>query len=113
MRQRQDHLAGEEAREEALARVEASADPDWMEACLQIGRELADEMDAFTTDHIWERLPDDARTHEPRAMGAVMRSLSDLGVIERTDRTVNSHRPECHRRPVRLWRSKIREGSTP
>lgn len=112
MKQRQDPLAGEEAREEAMARVEAGANPEWLEECVKIGAELAREMDAFTTDHIWERLPDDAKTHEPRAMGAVMRNLSDLGVIERTDRTVNSHRPECHRRPVRLWRSKIKPGAS-
>ena len=29
-----------------------------------------------------------------------MSKLSDMGLIEATDRTVKSTRPECHRRPI-------------
>jgi len=46
-------------------------------------------------------------THEPRAMGAVMRSLARARVIEATDRTVESVRKANHRRPVRVWKSLI------
>lgn len=50
-------------------------------------------------------MPSDARTHEPRALGALMREAARAGDIEATDAWALSERVACHRRPLRVWRS--------
>jgi len=66
---------------------------------------LASERQRFTTDEVWARLDPDMRTHEPRAMGAMMRQAAKAGLITATDGYEQSTRPECHARPVRVWQS--------
>ena len=95
----------EGAREEAIARVGAHAAPDFKTAAARIIDRLAKERTSFTTDDVWALLPEGCETHEPRAMGAAMRAAAKSYVIAPTDRTVNSTRPACHARPVRVWRS--------
>lgn len=102
-----DAPAGVEARDRAVGRAERNADPRWLtqahlaiEALCRLRRE-------FTTDDVWDYLaahqldtPD-----EPRAIGAVMRSAARAGLIAPTDRYVNSERPDCHARPIKVWRA--------
>ena len=96
-----------ETRDRAIARVDRNADPRWkiharnaIEALCRLRRE-------FTSDDVWDYVaahqletPD-----EPRALGAVLRSAGQAGLIAATDRYVNSERPECHARPIRVWRA--------
>lgn len=92
---------------EAVNRVGAHADADWLSAAHRIVRRLADTRNEFTTDDVWAALDElDVVTHEPRAMGAVMRQAARGGVIVKSDRVRNSVRVECHARPVAVWISR-------
>ena len=104
-----DIFAGEEKKEAAIKRVGENADPMWFIVALAAVLECAQTAEEFTTDRVWALL---ARrgvrdTAEPRAMGAVMRQAATDGLIVATDRTRKSARPDCHRRPVRVWRSRV------
>jgi len=58
----------------------------------------------FTTDELWHHLGGlELTTHEPRALGAVIRSARRNGSIRGTGRYVTSVRPECHARPIPVW----------
>jgi hypothetical protein len=100
----------EAARDEAIAQVEANADLNWMAAAHTAVVLLAINCDEFSTDEMWEALREVEPTHEPRAMGAVMRAAARHGLIVKTDRVRNSVRPECHARPVAIWRSLVGGG---
>jgi hypothetical protein len=101
----------ESARDEAIAQVEANADREWKTAALGAVRWLAANRVEFTSDDVWRLLPDQsaATTHEPRALGAVMRKAARDGLVRKTDRVVNSTRVECHARPVAVWQSLVME----
>ena len=99
-------LPGADARDEAIKRVDAHASETWKRVAWSIVRYLAETQLEFTTDDVWQALK--ARrvtTHEPRAIGAVMRSFAKSGVIRNTKRMVESNREACHRRPVTVWES--------
>ncbi len=91
---------------EAIDRVERNADEQWKDEaykCVRLARVYYAE---FTTDTIWKMLENIGHTtHEPRAMGAIMRRAAKEGLIEPTGKYLKSRRPECHKRPVMLWRS--------
>ena len=42
---------------------------------------------------------------DARAMGAIMRRAQNEGRCESTDRIQRSARPECHCRPLMIWKS--------
>lgn len=91
------------ARDEALDRVDAHADPEWKDVADRVIRRLADTMREFTADDVRDALPDGVWTHEPRALGPRMLAAARAGLIERTDRSVTSR----HRNGglARVWRS--------
>jgi len=102
-----DPVQAEAAADEALARVEAHADPDWKDRAYAIIFELARVRVEFTTDDVWRELGQaGVDTHEPRALGALMRQAAADHVIAPTDRYKPSSRVVCHGRPVRIWRSR-------
>jgi len=104
--------AATQARDEAIDRVERNADPDWAEAAYLACRLVAEDQQFFTTDNVWQKISilfPQFKTHEPRAMGAVMRKAAKDGAIVPTDEYVRSDRPECHRRPMMRWESLIFE----
>jgi hypothetical protein len=92
--------------EDAVQRAEAHADDQWMEDARQALVVCARRGSEFTTDEVWSWLDwfSTATTHDPRAMGAVMRWAVQARLIEPTDRYTKSERPACHKRPVRVWR---------
>ena len=101
---------GAQARDEAMQQVDDHADTSWKGKALAAVLHIAEHGDEVTTDEVWaalEKWYPHLRTHEPRAMGPVMRRAAGLGLIERTERTTLSVRPENHRRPVRVWRSLV------
>jgi hypothetical protein len=87
-----------------LREVEDHADTDWKAEAMRVIRDLAERRATFTTDDVWQRLGH-VSTHEPRALGALMKRAASAGVIRATDGWAVSSRPECHGRPVRVWRS--------
>ena len=92
----------------ALEKVESNADPEWKAAALEAVRSCAKNMPEFTTDQVWRILArTDYGTHEPRAMGAIMRQAVSLGWVKPTDQYRTSERPECHKRPVKVWYSNL------
>lgn len=97
---------GARQRDEGIARASQGSLKEWREAAREAVRRVAANASSLTTDDVWDELDrvgmSDVR--EPRAMGAVMLSMVKAGVIASTDRTRLSMRPECHRRPVRVWR---------
>jgi hypothetical protein len=102
----QELREAENARAAAIDQVERNADDEWREAAAEIIMRLAQTRSVFTTDDVWEQLVlAGYTTHEPRAMGAVMRASARMGVICKTDRVVNSRRAQCHARPVAVWQS--------
>jgi hypothetical protein len=98
---------GARLRDAAILRADEHADRDWKQAAYDAVSDLALFCEHFTTDDVHERLGDDVRTHEKRAMGAIMRRAARDGLIEATDRYVESARPEAHRNPKRVWRSLV------
>lgn len=54
-----------------------------------------------------------ARTHEPRAIGPLMRELCKLGVIEKTASWVPSAQAQNHKRPMQVWWSLAYRGRIP
>lgn len=102
----------ERARDDAIARAERHAVDEWKTVTFGIIRQLAECSPSFTTDDVWlalQKVPEVA-THEPRALGSMMREAAKSGWIVPTDRYVNSQRPECHARPVKVWRSRLQGG---
>jgi hypothetical protein len=93
----------EEARDEAIERVGNAAPRDWMDDAKSAAMLVALARFDFTTDDVWKALGD-AAPPEPRAMGAVMKSLAAEGRIRATGEYRKSVRVECHARPVAVWR---------
>lgn len=98
-----------QARDEAIAQVEANAEPAWKQACRDAIRELAICKAEITTDDVWEYLEAEQveLPHEVRAMGALMLQAGRQGLIVATDRYRNSGRVACHARPIRVWASLV------
>lgn len=93
--------------EESIERVGLNADQLWAFEALKIVGMLSIQCHDFTTDDVWEwmnQIHPDLATHEPRAMGAVMRKASASRLCVPTERYSKSKRPECHRRPLRIWK---------
>lgn len=91
---------------DALLRVDEHADPDWKDVARDAIAFLATTRHEFTTDDVWAELDrHSATTHEPRALGALMRKAARQRLIAPTDRYVTSTRAACHSRPVKVWRT--------
>lgn len=95
------------SRDLAIKQADDHADPDWKETAYDVGVEVAHNVSAFTSEDIFDAMPPAASTHEPRAMGAVMRRLAKDGVIEATDHYTTSSSKVGHGRPSRIWKSKV------
>jgi hypothetical protein len=102
----QELREAENARAAAIDQVERNADDEWKRIATEAVWRLAYSRLEFTTDDVWEELEGlGYSTHEPRAMGAVMRASARNGIICKTDRVMNSRRVQCHARPVAVWQS--------
>ena len=82
----------------------------WSGTVDDLVREIATELVEFTTDEVWARLADlnGAATLEPRKLGPIMLRLVKLGMIEKSARTINSKRRECHGRSIPVYRSRLK-----
>jgi hypothetical protein len=103
--------AARAARDAAVERVEAHAEPDFMESALAAAYGVARQQAQFTTDDVWYRLGVDApQAHERRAMGPVMMRARALGYVRPTSGIEQSAMVACHGRPKRVWQSLICQG---
>ena len=93
----------EEARDEAIARVDAHAPEGWLQRARHTVQLVALARFDFTTDHVWDALGED-RPAEPRALGSVMKAMASEGKIRATGEYRKSVRVDCHARPVAVWR---------
>lgn len=92
------------ARDEAIDRVEVNAQQAWKAAAREVLADLCATRDTITSDDLWFALADrDVTTHEPRAMGAVIREAARDGRLSGTRQYRPSERPECHARPIKVW----------
>jgi hypothetical protein len=97
---------GRQLRDAALLQVDEHADASWKQAALDCVRQLAQTRNTFTTDDVWDALrATPEMTHEPRALGAIMRRAQAAGLIAPTDEWRPSKRPVCHASPKRVWMS--------
>lgn len=97
-------MIGAGLRDQALEALEISA-AEWIDNhAIPAIRALATRLQYFTTDDVWKECG--TRTNEPRAMGAAMTKARRLHIILPTGTYRQSKRPECHARPVQLWRKR-------
>lgn len=97
-------LPGAVERDDGIARAVRRAPAEWIAAAHDAVDRLAATQTELSADDVWREV---GQPPEPRALGGVMVSAGRRGVIEATDRTVPSVRPESHRRPIRIWRSLV------
>ena len=104
-----DAIAASAAKEQALVTVEKNANAQWKIDVFTAINSVARRLKSFTSDDVWKELEGLAAssTHEPRALGAIMRLAAARGVIVPTDSYRPSCRVACHARPVRVWQSLV------
>lgn len=96
---------GEALRDEGIAAV-AEANGEWMDQAAAAIKWLAANHHLFSADDL--RRVMDVRGQEPshhNAYGAAFRVAALAGVIEPTDATHKSTRPDAHARRLVVWRS--------
>lgn len=101
-----------QAKADAIAQVEAHANPDWSQRAYRAVCQVAANRQQLTPDAVIGLLKHqgDWPPREPRALGPVMLRAVKAGVIRKTDRMVNSALPERHCRPVPVYLSLIYAG---
>lgn len=111
-----DALAAESAarRDEAILKVDIHGEEDDKFELLAAVQRVAFRQERLVGDDIWfeyERTGR-AKPHEPRLLGAIMRTAQKNGWVAPTDEYHMSVRPEAHRGPKRVWRSLIVRATT-
>ena len=92
--------------EKAIDLVEQSAHREFINVAQRAGVWLAGKGEPFTAADVrdaMQRNYPNVKTHDDRALGAVMRGLAKRGVISATGRYVKSNRLRNHNRPLREW----------
>jgi hypothetical protein len=100
---------GTQKRDAAMAQVEAHASVSWSGSVEQAIYYVAQHRQLFTTDAVWAVLRswDIVAPAEPRAMGPLMKNACRWGWCVPTGDHWMSVRPECHRRPIAVYRSLV------
>jgi len=98
--------------EKAIKRADEHADQEWKDAALEKVYQIARKQEILTADDLNDAIAGDkdmpAGYHAPGATGPVMRRARKQGWIELCDGVhAESRRSAAHRRPQRVWRSKI------
>ena len=106
-----NHLLHEQmAADDAIEQARINADQNWMVWALQSVYMIALHEPEFTTDDVWDRLAfrwPESRTHENRAMGAIMRQARAKQWARPSNRYEPTRRKNNHGRPIRVWVSDI------
>jgi len=102
-----DARRGEQARDEALERVEDNADDSWKNAALRAICITAAQHEEFISSDVWPNINSDAAPREARALGPMMVRAKKNGWIEATNQFKLATMVSRHRAPQRVWRSLI------
>jgi hypothetical protein len=104
---------GSKGKRDGMGRAERHADPEWLRVMLISALEVAKRKPYFTTDDLekWRlaHYPNHT-THEHRALGPVMIEAAKQEICEKTGDWIESNQKVCHRRPMRIWWSKVYRG---
>lgn len=98
---------GAAARDDAMQRVEAHAPDGWTDRARAYVKNVAKRLPELATDDVWLSGLD--APPQPRALGPVMTYAVEHGWLEELDETRLSRLPRQHRRPLRMYRSRICE----
>lgn len=101
-----DYAEGRRRAETGMAHALDGAADTWPDLATQVVLEVGRMRPTFTSDDVWawlenRGLPVPANRS---ALGPIMRALATSGAIRSTGEWRNSHRPETHTRPLRVWR---------
>lgn len=90
----------------AQKRAMENADPMWKADAMDCIKSVAQRMNRFTADDIWElgNLP---RTIENRRLGPLLNQAKKRGWCVPTNDYERSRQPQCHGMPRRIWQSLI------
>lgn len=98
----------EELAARAIAQAEANAKNEWKTWASRAVWEVANMKEYFTTDDIWAFLDQiEVTTHDPRALGGIMRTVARKGWCQRDGRHVHTKRPVGHARPIPVYLSNL------
>jgi hypothetical protein len=100
---------GSRLRDEGIERAQGGAPAVALSEAITAVHHLAARQATLTTDDVWATLTAwGAMTFpEPRAMGAVLKAARRLKYVRPSPRHELSTRPVCHRRPIRMWLSRL------
>lgn len=98
---------GAAERDRAIEQVTAHAEVEFITAGREALERCCFTMETFTTDEIWALIPKGVNHHEPRAMAAIMKYAEKQNWAYPLDQYRPSSRPEAHRGPKRVWRSRV------
>jgi hypothetical protein len=108
-----DRTGGEIDKRDGMDRAERHAEPYWWQCMLEAAKAVAQRKPYFFSDDVvrWcrEHHPN-VTTHEPRAIGPLLREACRLGYAEKTQDYVPSEQRQCHSRPMLVWYSLIYTG---
>lgn len=96
-------------RDKAIDLVEANASHNWKNVAYVTALAIAVRQRTLVSEDVWEHMPEGTYTHEPRAMGAIMRQLRKDNIIVPTGEYTISKSPLGHGRPSHIWKSNIYE----
>lgn len=100
-------LTAQEALDEALGLAEQGMDPTWGDRAFAAIAGLAMSQPTITGDDVWAWMGRNGveGPSEPRALGVVFLRAARQGLIAKTSEFRDSVRPECCKRPLRVWAS--------
>lgn len=94
--------------EKAVSRSTAHAPSEVFEQASLALVGVAYQQPELTADDVWLAVPRDVmKQWNPSALGGVFRAAAKDGLIELTGEKRESQRPATHRRPLRVWRSRV------
>jgi len=101
--------AGQAGKQLGMARAQRACNPVWWSFMAMCVTGVARRRELFTTDDLeWVRQTlNGPSTPEKRALGPLMKWAEGQDICEPTDMWLPSSQYACHRRPMRVWRSKI------
>ena len=94
----------------AIKQADENADEQWRADATHALLLTCHEQPQFTVDDVWITLAreyPEAKTHENRAMGAVMRRGRKMSWTKGTGQYIKSARSGCHMNPRQIWASMI------
>ena len=98
-----------EAAEIAIAGVTENAGEEWRTFTLQCLQDIARRQGSLTSEDVWDQMREYGtwpQVHDNRAMGGIFRLAAAAEWIQPTESWVNARRM-AHRRPLRIWQSRL------